>query len=153
MGLNHGDLRMTISDHIDVDRYKAKMGTDEDVCVINFAVENKEAGQDLVDFLETGYEWILDAAISPGTNKHGKHMVFVEVERDQDLYDKVGYMLKEVSKVSETENWFMRYGKSTVSKEVSEETLSQIPNSKESYTSFLADSKVIDNIKRAINVN
>ncbi len=36
MGLKRGDLRMTISDHIEIDRYKAKMGTDEDVCVVNF---------------------------------------------------------------------------------------------------------------------
>lgn len=150
MGLNHGDLRMTVSDHFDVDRYKAKMGTDDDICVVNFTVESKESGQDLVDFLETGYDWILDAAISPGTNKHGKHMVFVEIERSPDLYDNIGYMLNEVSKISETETWFMRYGKSPISKEVTQETLSQIPNSKDSYNRFLADSKLLDNIKRAI---
>ena len=55
MGLKHGDLRMTISDHVEIDRYKAKMGTDEDVCVVNFQVESREAGQDLVNFLESGY--------------------------------------------------------------------------------------------------
>ena len=75
------------------------MGTDEDVCVVNFQVENKNAGQDLVDFLESGYEWILDAAVSPGTNRHGKYLVFVEMERDNDIRDNLGFMLKEVSKV------------------------------------------------------
>jgi hypothetical protein len=152
MGLKHGDLRMTISDHIEVDRYKAKMGTDEDVCVVNFHVESREAGQDLVNFLESGYEWILDAAVSPGTNRHGKYMVFVEMERNADIRDNVGYMLKEVSKVAELEEWKMRYSKSSISKDVTEETLSEIPNSSESYNGFLTDSKLIDNIKKAINI-
>lgn len=152
MGLKHGDLRMTISDHIEVDRYKAKMGTDEDVCVVNFHVETREAGQDLVNFLESGYEWILDAAVSPGTNRHGKYMVFVEMERNADIRDNVGYMLKEVSKVAELDEWKMRYNKSSISKDVTEETLSEIPNSSESYNGFLTDSKLIDNIKKAINI-
>jgi len=152
MGLKHGDLRMTISDHFEVDRYKAKMGTDEDVCVVNFQVENKEAGQDLVNFLESGYEWILDAAVSPGTNRHGKYMVFVEMERNVDIRDNLGYMLKEVSKVADLEDWKMRYSKSSISKDVTEETLAQIPNSSESYSGFLSDSKLIDDIKKAINI-
>ena len=67
MGLSHGDLRMTIDETVEIDRYKAKMGTDEDVAVVNFTAENKDAGQDLVDFLESGYDWILDSAVSPGT--------------------------------------------------------------------------------------
>jgi len=152
MGLKRGDLRMTINDHIDVDRYKSKMGTDEDVCVINFTVENKDAGQDLVNFLESGYEWILDAAVSPGTNKHGKYMVFVEVERNTDIRDNVGYMLKEVSKIAELDNWKMRYSKSSISKDVTEDTLDEIPNSSDSYNSFLVDSTLIDDIKKAVNI-
>jgi len=152
MGLRHGDLRMTISDHFEVDRYKAKMGTDEDVCVVNFTVENKDAGQDLVNFLESGYEWILDAAVSPGTNRHGKYMVFVEMERNVDIRDNLGYMLKEVSKVAELDDWKMRYSKSALSKEVTEETLNEIPNSSDSYNNFLSDSKLIDDIKKAINL-
>ena len=152
MGLKHGDLRMTVSDHIDIDRYKAKMGTDEDVCVVNFTVESRDAGQDLVNFLESGYEWVLDAAVSPGTNRHGKYMVFVEMERNADLRDNVGYMLKEVSKVAELDEWKMRYSKSALSKEVTEETLNEIPDSNDSYNNFLSDSKLIDNIKNAINI-
>jgi len=152
MGLKHGDLRMTINDHVEVDRYKAKMGTDEDVCVVNFFVENKEAGKDLVDFLESGYEWILDAAVSPGTNRHGKYMVFVEAERDESIRENIGYMLSEVSKVAEIEKWKFRYSKSPISKEVNEEALASIPNSAETYNHFLADSEIIDNIKKAINL-
>ena len=152
MGLKHNDLRMTISDHIEVDRYKSKMGTDEDVCVVNFQVENKNAGQDLVDFLESGYEWILDAAVSPGTNRHGKYLVFVEMERDNDIRDNLGFMLKEVSKVAEIDAWKFRQGKISISKEVCDEALSDIPNSSESYNNYLTDSKLIDDIKKAINL-
>jgi hypothetical protein len=152
MGLKHGDLRMTISDHVEIDRYKAKMGTDEDVCVVNFQVESREAGQDLVNFLESGYEWVLDAAVSPGTNRHGKYMVFVEMERNNAVRENIGFMLTEVSKIADLEEWKMRYSKSSLSKDVTEETLEEIPNSSESYNNFLTDSKLIDNIKKAINI-
>jgi hypothetical protein len=147
MGLNHGDLRMTIDEVVEIDRYKAKMGTDEDVVVVNFTAENKDAGQDLVDFLESGYDWILDSAVSPGTNNRGKYMVFVEVERNVDIKDNIGFMLKEVGKVAEVNNWRFRIGKSTVSREVTEDSLSMIPNSPEAYTRYLADSKQLEAIK------
>jgi hypothetical protein len=147
MGLNHGDLRMTIDEVVEIDRYKAKMGTDEDVVVVNFTAENKDAGQDLVDFLESGYDWILDSAVSPGTNNRGKYMVFVEVERNVDIKDNIGFMLKEVGKVAEVQNWRFRIGKSTVSREVTEDSLSMIPNSPEAYTRYLADSKQLEAIK------
>ena len=58
-----GDLRMTIYETVEIDLHKAKMGTDEDVAVVNFTAENKDAGQDLVDFLESGYDWILDPSL------------------------------------------------------------------------------------------
>ena len=147
MGLNHGDLRMTIDEVVEVDRYKAKMGTDEDVAVVNFTAENKDAGQDLVDFLESGYDWILDSAVSPGTNNRGKYMVFVEIERNVDIQDNIGYMLKEVGKIAEVNEWRFRVGKSTVSREVTEDSLSMIPNSPEAYTRYLADSKQLEAIK------
>ncbi len=147
MGLNHGDLRMTIDEVVEIDRYKAKMGTDEDVVVVNFTAENKDAGQDLVDFLESGYDWILDSAVSPGTNNRGKYMVFVEIERNVDIKDNIGFMLKEVGKVAEVHNWRFRIGKSTVSREVTEDNLSMIPNSPEAYTRYLADSKQLEAIK------
>ena len=147
MGLSHGDLRMTIDETVEIDRYKAKMGTDEDVAVVNFTAENKDAGQDLVDFLESGYDWILDSAVSLGTNNKGKYLVFVEVERNEDLVDNLGYMLKEVGKVAEINDWRFRIGKSPMSREVTEESLSMIPNSPEAYARYLTDSTQLEAIK------
>jgi hypothetical protein len=46
----------------------------------------------------------------------------------------------------------MRYGKNPVSKLVDETSLQQIPNTAEGYSSFLADSALIDDIKKAIHV-
>jgi len=151
MGLNHGDLRMTLDEVVEIDRYKSKMGTDEDVCVVNFTAETKDAGSDLVDFLETGYDWILDSAVSPGTNKKGKYLVFVEIERNQDITDNLAYMLKEVGKVAEINDWRFRLGKSTISKEVTEDNLSAIPNSPEAYKSYLADSLQLEVIKKIVS--
>ena len=74
-------------------------------------------------------------------------MVFVEVERNVDIKDNIGFMLKEVGKVAEVNNWRFRIGKSTVSREVTEDSLSMIPNSPEAYTRYLADSKQLEAIK------
>ena len=54
-GLRHGDLHHTIDSNVSIDRYKSKMGDDDAVVVLGFKVMNKEVAEDLVSFIESGY--------------------------------------------------------------------------------------------------
>ena len=82
--LEYLDMKGVIHDEIHVDQYKSKMGSDEDIMVISFKVKNKDVASDLCDFIEKGYDWILDADTSSGELDDGKYVVFIEMERTEE---------------------------------------------------------------------
>ena len=84
-GLRSGDLEHFVDDLFTVDRYSSKMGEDRDIVVIGFNVREKHPAMDLVEFLETGYRYILDADMSSGEEADGNYQVFVEMVRTQVL--------------------------------------------------------------------
>ena len=48
------------------------MGDDDNIVVLGFKVLHKEAATDLVEFIESGYDWILDANQVPQLMKKAK---------------------------------------------------------------------------------
>jgi len=81
MTLNVGDLNGLLRTKVHVDEFESKMGKDEDIIVISFKLRYQDPAKDLVNFLEKGYEWILDADVSAGTVSDGSWIVFVESQR------------------------------------------------------------------------
>ena len=61
MGLRAGDLHDLVKPVFEVDSYKSKMGNDENIVVVSFGVMEQQAAKDLVDFIEKGYNFVLDA--------------------------------------------------------------------------------------------
>ena len=80
-GFDYHDLVNQIVPVITVDEYVAKMGTDDDIVTVAFTVKSEQAGKDLADWLERGYDFVLDAQVSKGEISPGKFVVFVEMER------------------------------------------------------------------------
>lgn len=80
-GLDYMDLEGQLEPRISVDEYSAKMGKDSDVVTVAFVVKSEAAGNDLVDWLERGYNFVLDAQLSDGEVRTGKYLVFVEMDR------------------------------------------------------------------------
>lgn len=101
MSLNIGDLRDSIENKIHIDEYSSKMGDDEDIIVFSFLVKYKNQAEDLVNFLEKGYEWVLDADISPGEMEDGSHLVFVETKRRPSFPSKFLSMLDDMQGITE----------------------------------------------------
>src|ERR1035437_212083 len=44
-------------------------------------MKSKQAGKDLSEWFERGYEWILDAEVSEGELSSGRYVVFIEMAR------------------------------------------------------------------------
>ena len=129
-----GDLKMLVRDIFEVDSYASKMGSDKDVVVVSFTVESNEPADDLVTFLERGYDFVLDADKSPGELEDGKYKVFVEIERNKRIGEQIAEMLDGVSKLTDIENFRFRYHKGFDSHDATTENLNEvIPNSKEDY--------------------
>ena len=61
MSLHKEDLKYTMFDIFEVDSYSSKMGDDSDIVTVSFSLKEKAPADDLVKFLESGYDYILDA--------------------------------------------------------------------------------------------
>ena len=78
--LRAGDLRHMIKKVFGVDSYKSKVGNDEEVVVLSFVVSEEDPAKDLENFIEMGYDFVLDADVTPGETDDGEFLVFVELE-------------------------------------------------------------------------
>jgi hypothetical protein len=80
-GLRHLDMEDMIIPNLGIDQYQSSVGEDSDLITLNFVVKAKEVGDDLAEWFERGYEWVVDSEPSPGEVTDGKWLVFVEMNR------------------------------------------------------------------------
>jgi ribosomal protein L24 len=151
--LEPNDLARLISHKIHIDEYKSKMGDDADICVISFQVTGKEPAADLVNFIEKGYNWVLDADASSGEKENGKYLVFVETPRSDDLPEQIVELTSDISNLVEFDEWKMQYHKSIKKVPVTEKNIKDlVPLSAEAYD-VKFDKKPIDDLKAAADID
>jgi len=126
MSLLPNDLKNYVNEIFTIDSYKSKMGQDKEIAVLAFEVSDQEPAKDLMNFIEKGYEFVLDADVSTGENRKGKYNVFVEMERSKRLPERVHDILEEVSKLTGIEEWKFRYYKNFDSHAFDTSTLESI---------------------------
>ena len=80
-GLDYLDFDGQIDPAISVDEYVAKTGDDDDIVTVAFIVRGRQAGADLANWFERGYDWVLDSKVSDGELDTNKYVVFVEMDR------------------------------------------------------------------------
>ena len=133
-GLKAGDLEGVVSPLLSVDRYKSKMGEDKNILVLSFIVDSLAPAKDLERFAETGYSEILDADATPGTMSDGKHRVFVEFSRDENVSRNILKFLEDLKKLTNIKTFEFTYHKGDLSQQATTENLaSALPNTPEAY--------------------
>ena len=133
-GLKAGDLEGIVSKRFSVDQFKSKMGEDRNIMVLAFSVDSHAAAKDFEKFAETGYKEVLDADATPGTLEDGKHRVFVEFARVEQVDQHVRRFLDDLSKLTNIETFEFTYHKRTVPFEASPKNLADIlPRTPEAY--------------------
>lgn len=140
--LETNDLKRLVHPELHIDEFKSKMGDDADICVISFKVSGKEPANDLVNFLEKGFDFILDADVSSGEKIGGDYLVFVEVDRTSKLPAQIVEMMEDIMNLTEQDvaDWRVRYHTSTKDHDVSEQELTKIiPLTPEAYTKKFED--------------
>ena len=151
MGLRTGDLHDLVKPVFEVDSYRSKMGSDEKIVVVSFSVMEQQAAKDLVDFIEKGYNFVLDADATPGEIDEGIYKVFVEMERNPRVSTQVMELLDGVGKLAEVEDFRFRYYKSFTSKPASLPNLEEaIPGDESGYDQVVSESGV-NNFKDFFN--
>jgi hypothetical protein len=112
------------------------MGDDSDVCVVSFKVTGKEPSSDLVSFIEKGYDYVLDADVSSGEKEGGDYLVFVELDRTEELPEQIVEIMDDIMNLTEQkiEDWRVRYYKSSQDHDLNVDVLREIiPLSPEAY--------------------
>jgi len=135
-GLEENDLKRLIHPELHVDEFKSKLGDDCDVVVLSFKVDSKQPANDLVAFIEKGYDWVIDADVSSGEMEDGSYIVFVELDREESVADNIMDLMGDMMNLTDQkeEDWRVRYYKSHKEKQLSLESLQElIPNSPEAY--------------------
>lgn len=150
-GLRPLDLKNLISPIFEVDAYKSKMGEDSDVCVVSFTVKDRYPAKDLMEFIEKGYHFVLDADVSAGENEDGEYHVFVEFNRTPKLAEEIQDLTYGVFKLTGIDDFKFKYYKNNTVHEASVDNLkSIIPLTPRDYTQKLEESKV-ENLKNFFN--
>lgn len=138
-GLRPLDLQGMIYPIFEIDTFKSKMGEDQDVVVVTFQTKDRFPARDLMEFIEKGYSFVLDADVSSGENAKGEYSVFVEIERTPRLAEQIKELTYGVKKLSGVDDWRFRYYKDREVHEATEENIKRIvPSSARMYESAVA---------------
>jgi hypothetical protein len=134
-GLKAGDLEGVVSKRFSVDQFKSKMGEDRNIMVLAFSVDGQAPAKDLERFAETGYKEVLDADATPGSLEDGKHRVFVEFARVEQVDQHIRKFLDDLSKLTNIETFEFTYHKRSVPFEASAKNLADVlPRTPIAYT-------------------
>ena len=151
MCLRLGDLKDCVDHIFEVDSFKSKMGDDKDIVTLSFSVNEANAADDLMNFIEKGYEFVLDADVTPGEQRDGTYKVFVELERNRHISDNILEIADGVGKLSDIDRFKFRYYKNFKSRPLDKETLeSSIPQDPKTYDQKVNESN-LDNYKNFFN--
>ena len=145
--IDHLEMQNYISEVIAVDSFAAKLGKDEDVCVLKFQSNNKTVAEDLVNFIETGCDFVLDADMSPAKNDQGLYNIFVEIERNDDLPKKIIEVIRDVEQVSGMLPWQFKFYKNENLYALNDENINTIVPTSPSQYKLLTDDKIEEDIK------
>lgn len=110
-GLRYKDLDGLMKPTIHVDEFSSKMGDDADIIVLSFFVRDKAAARDLMAWFEKGYDFVLDADVSPGEIKPNRYLVYLEMRRRNAAPRHVQTLLDDLTTLTEFEpqDWRVRY--------------------------------------------
>jgi hypothetical protein len=151
MTLRTNDLKNLVYDIFEIDSYKSKMGQDSNIITLSFSVSEKAAAKDLVDFIEKGYDFVLDADSTTGEQSDSTYKVFVELERNRHAPEHIMEIVYGLNKLTGIERFKYRYYKNFKSREISQETLeANLPLDEQSYNIAVNENN-LNNYKNFFN--
>lgn len=127
-GFEVGDLKDVLENWLHIDQFRSKMGRDDKNIVVSFGVFDKNAASDLVDFLERGYEFVLDADVSTSEVSTGKYLVFVEFLRRRRFCEQLAKVISDLRSASgiKPKEWTFRYMKDTTTHPLTTDAIEQV---------------------------
>ena len=115
-GLDYHDLEGQMDPTVTVDEYAAHMGKDSEIVTLAFVTHSDAAGNDLADWFERGYDYVLDAEVSEGEVSPGKYLVFVEMDRRSKVPERIISVLSDLETLTglKLNDWTVEVGGESV---------------------------------------
>lgn len=143
MGLRANDLKGTILDIFEIDSFQSKMGDDRDVCVVSFTTRERGPARDVMEFIEKGYNFVLDSDLSAGEDSDGNYHVFVELNRDTKLGENINELLDGLDKLAGNLDWKFKYYKNPRTYDFDPSLIEQIvPSTPVAYDTMMEDRRI-----------
>jgi len=137
-GLRPNDLENMVHPILAIDTFRSKMGEDRDVCVVSLTVKDRNPAKDVMEFVEKGYSFVLDADVSSGENNNGEYAVFIELSRTPKLAEQIKELEYGIKKLTGLTEFKFKYYKQSSEHDLTEEALSrEIPSTPEMYDGLL----------------
>jgi len=108
-GLKAGDLRRLMRNNVFIDEYSSKMGENKDVVTVSFKITDREPADDLVKFIEKGYDYVLDADVSNGEKTDDAYLVFAEIPRTEEFPAQLMTILSGITNLTDINDWMIKY--------------------------------------------
>lgn len=151
MSLHAGDLEHLVYHIFEIDAYRSKMGDDSEIITISFDVRTQEAAEDLRDFMEKGYSFVLDADRTTGEQDDGMYKVFVELNRNRRSVKQILDLVDGLKRLTGLDNIRFRYYKNWRSQECNRENLEKnIPLKVQDYKQRVSEQNM-ENYKNFFN--
>lgn len=105
--LSYMDMKDHVTPILGIDEFDSQIGDNSDIITLNFIVDGDSVGNDLVDWFERGYEWVIDSDISPGEVLDKKFYVFVELNRSSTAPKRIMELLDDLETLTglTSEDW------------------------------------------------
>jgi len=142
MTLRKNDLIDLVDNIVEIDSYASKMGSDADIVTVAIELKTKEAALDMVDFLEKGFPYVLDADVTAGEQDNGYYKVFVEIERNSEIAKQLFNIITGIMKLTNIPNIRYRYYKNFRSKPATLENLAEVPATTKDYATKISESSI-----------
>lgn len=146
-GLSKEDLIYLVGNKIHFDEYDSKMGENEDVITASFKIKQRMPSQDLVNFIENGYDWVLDADVSSGEVDDGEFLVFVEMPRQPSIFENMMELLSDLQHLTDIKlnEWKFKWYKQKEYHPLDEETITElVPTTPGKYKEFTEQFASVD---------
>ena len=153
-GLRRNDLAHLVTNKIHFDEYESKMGDPDDVITVSFKIKQRMPADDLVSFIENGYDWVLDADVSSGEIDDGEFLVFVEMPRRSRVFEQLTELLDDLSHLTDISlnEWKFRWYKQKEYHNLDEASINDfVPDSPSKYRKFVEQFDGVEDNKKELS--
>lgn len=105
MSLKQYDLQGVITPYISIDEFQPKSGTTQEVIVVGLYADDEDPARDLNTFIQRGAIDVLDTEVSPNPDEQGRHVLFVEFDRNELFPEMFEKFIKDIENVTGKQEW------------------------------------------------